>query len=160
MCSDLEVGPVPMLAEKVLTLSGSEASLGELAAKALLVVNVASECGYTPQYAGLQELYERYRDRGLVVAGFPCNQFGGQEPGSAEQISEFSSVRYGVTFPLFAKIDVNGPDRHPVFAELTAAADSRGRAGDVRWNFEKFLVAGEGRVLARFRHKTEPLAAE
>jgi glutathione peroxidase len=151
---------VTVLDIKANRLDGAPGSLGELAARAVLVVNVASECGFTPQYAGLQALYERYRDRGLVVAGFPCNQFGAQEPGTAEEIGEFCSVNYGVTFPMFAKVEVNGPERHPLFAELTKAADARGRAGDVRWNFEKFLVTGDGQVLARFRTGTEPEAPE
>jgi glutathione peroxidase len=144
----------------VRTLDGRPATLGEFHATALLVVNVASRCGFTPQYQGLQALYDRYGDRGLVVAGFPCNQFGAQEPGTAQEISQFCSVRYGVTFPMFAKVDVNGPGRHPVFAELTRAADAQGNSGDVLWNFEKFLVSGDGQVLARFRTGTEPLAPE
>jgi glutathione peroxidase len=156
----VEVGAVTVLDDKVTTLGGPDTTLGELAARALLVVNVASQCGFTPQYTGLQALYDRYRDRGLVVAGFPCNQFGGQEPGTAAEIGEFCSVNYGVTFPMFAKIDVNGPGRHPVFAALTAAPDPDGKAGDVRWNFEKFLVGANGIVLARFRTRTEPQAPE
>jgi glutathione peroxidase len=142
------------------TLSGEPSSLGDLAGTTLLVVNVASKCGFTPQYAGLERLHERYRDRGFSVVGFPCNQFGGQEPGTAEEIAEFCSVTYGVSFPMFEKIDVNGPGRHPVFQELTAAADAGGSAGDVQWNFEKFLVGPDGKVLARFRTQTEPEAPE
>ncbi|HKR69336.1 MAG TPA: glutathione peroxidase [Streptosporangiaceae bacterium] len=142
------------------TLSGDAASLGAFAGSPILVVNVASQCGLTPQYAGLQRLYERFADRGLVVAGFPCNQFGAQEPGTPDEISEFCSVNYGVTFPMFAKIDVNGPDRHPLYAELTETADAEGKAGDIQWNFEKFLLSPDGKVLARFRPMTEPEAPE
>lgn len=138
------------------TLAGQPGSLGDFAGKALLVVNVASKCGLTPQYAGLEQLHERYADRGFSVVGFPCNQFGGQEPGSAEEIQEFCSATYGVTFPMFAKIEVNGPGRHPVYAELTETADADGTAGDIQWNFEKFLVAPDGRVVGRFRPRVEP----
>ena len=142
------------------TLSGDAAKLGDFAGSTVLVVNVASQCGLTPQYAGLQRLYQRFADRGLVVAGFPCNQFGEQEPGTPTEISEFCSVNYGVTFPMFAKIDVNGPDRHPLYAELTDVADAEGKAGDIQWNFEKFLLGPDGKVLARFRPLTEPEAPE
>jgi glutathione peroxidase len=138
------------------SLSGQPASLGDLAGKTLLVVNVASKCGLTPQYRGLERLHERFSDRGFSVAGFPCNQFGGQEPGTAGEISEFCSVNYGVTFPMFEKIEVNGPGRHPIYAELTAVADESGEAGDIQWNFEKFLVGPDGTVLARFRPRTDP----
>jgi glutathione peroxidase len=142
------------------TLSGDAATLGDFAGSTILVVNVASQCGLTPQYAGLQRLYEQFADRGLVVAGFPCNQFGAQEPGTPAEISEFCSVNYSVTFPMFAKIDVNGPDRHPLYAELTEVTDAEGKAGDIQWNFEKFLVGPDGKVLARFRPLTEPEAPE
>ncbi|ROO52945.1 glutathione peroxidase [Micromonospora sp. Llam0] len=138
------------------TLAGQPGSLGDYAGKALLVVNVASKCGLTPQYGGLEQLHERYADRGFSVVGFPCNQFGGQEPGSAEEIQEFCSATYGVTFPMFAKIEVNGPGRHPVYAELTETADVDGTAGDIQWNFEKFLIAPDGRVVGRFRPRVEP----
>ncbi|MFV2008232.1 MULTISPECIES: glutathione peroxidase [unclassified Micromonospora] len=138
------------------TLAGQPGSLRDFAGKALLVVNVASKCGLTPQYAGLEQLHERYADRGFSVVGFPCNQFGGQEPGSAEEIQEFCSATYGVTFPMFAKIEVNGPGRHPVYAELTETADADGAAGDIQWNFEKFLIAPVGRVVGRFRPRVEP----
>jgi glutathione peroxidase len=137
-------------------LAGQPASLGDLAGKTVLVVNVASKCGLTPQYAGLERLHERYAGRGFSVAGFPCNQFGGQEPGSAEEIQQFCSTSYGVTFPMFEKIDVNGPGRHPVYTELTQLPDGAGEAGDIQWNFEKFLVGPDGTVLARFRPRTEP----
>jgi glutathione peroxidase len=142
------------------TLDGQPASLGDLAGKTLLVVNVASKCGLTPQYAGLERLHEQFADRGFAVVGFPCNQFGGQEPGSAEEIAEFCSATYGVSFPMFEKIDVNGPGRHPVYSELTALADGSGEAGDIQWNFEKFLVSPDGKAIARFRPRTEPDAPE
>jgi glutathione peroxidase len=140
----------------VKTLDGQDSSLGSLAGKALLVVNVASKCGLTPQYSGLERLQERFSGQGFSVAGFPCNQFAGQEPGGAEEIQTFCSTTYGVTFPLFEKIDVNGEGRHPLYAELTKTADAEGAAGDVQWNFEKFLVGADGEVLARFRPRTEP----
>jgi glutathione peroxidase len=138
------------------TLAGEPSSLGELAGKTLLVVNVASKCGLTPQYAGLERLHERFAERGFAVVGFPCNQFGGQEPGTAEEIQDFCSATYGVSFPMFEKIEVNGPGRHPVYTELTAVPDAAGEAGDVQWNFEKFLVGPDGTVLGRFRPRTEP----
>ncbi len=142
------------------TIDGQPASLGDFAGSAVLVVNVASKCGLTPQYTGLQRLYEQFADRGLVVAGFPCNQFGEQEPGTPAEITEFCSVNYGVTFPLFAKIDVNGPGRHPLYAQLTETPDAEGKAGDIQWNFEKFLLGADGKVVARFRPLTEPEAPE
>jgi glutathione peroxidase len=138
------------------TLTGKPASLGELAGTTLLVVNVASRCGLTPQYTGLERLHERYASRGFSVVGFPCNQFGGQEPGTAAQIAEFCSTTYGVTFPMFEKIEVNGPGRHPVYTELTTVPDASGEAGDVKWNFEKFLVGPDGGVIARFRPQVTP----
>jgi glutathione peroxidase len=137
------------------TLEGKPTSLTKYEGEALLIVNVASKCGLTPQYAELQALHERYADRGFSVLGFPCNQFGAQEPGSAEQIREFCSTSYGVTFPMFEKLNVNGPDRHPLYTQLTAVADANGEAGDVQWNFEKFLVTPDGAV-RRFRPKTKP----
>jgi len=140
----------------VKTLNGEPASLGDLAGKTLLVVNVASKCGLTPQYAGLERLHERFAGQGFAVVGFPCNQFGGQEPGSAAEIQEFCSLTYGVTFPMFEKIEVNGPGRHPLYAELTAVPDASGQAGDIQWNFEKFLIAPDGTVIGRFRTSTEP----
>jgi glutathione peroxidase len=142
------------------TLAGQPSSLGELSGKTLLVVNVASKCGLTPQYAGLEALHEQLADRGFSVVGFPCNQFGGQEPGSAAEIAEFCSTSYGVSFPMFEKIDVNGEGRHPIYTELTAQADADGAAGDIQWNFEKFLVGPDGTVLARFRPLTAPDAPE
>ena len=142
------------------TLDGKPATIGQFADKAVLVVNVASKCGLTPQYTTLEALQKAYAGRGFSVVGFPCNQFGGQEPGSAEEITEFCSTTYGVSFPLFEKIDVNGEGRHAVYAELTQAEDAAGEAGDITWNFEKFLLDGEGEVVARFRPRTEPDAPE
>jgi glutathione peroxidase len=138
------------------TLKGEETSLGELKGKAVLVVNVASKCGLTPQYEGLEKLHEQYADRGFAVVGFPCNQFGGQEPGSAEEIETFCSMTYGVTFPMMEKVDVNGADRHPVYDVLTQTPDAEGEAGDIKWNFEKFLLSPEGEVVARFRPLVKP----
>jgi glutathione peroxidase len=137
-------------------LNGKPESLSAYDGKVVLAVNVASKCGFTPQYAGLQALQDRYADRGLVVLGFPCNQFFSQEPGSAEQIQEFCSINYGVTFPLFAKLDVKGPAQHPLYAILSEVADDSGKAGNVKWNFEKFLIGRDGRVLRRFRSKVVP----
>ena len=141
------------------TLSGDDTSLAAFDGP-ILVVNVASKCGLTPQYAGLEKLAEDYRDRGLTVVGVPCNQFMGQEPGTADEIATFCSTTYGVTFPLLAKTDVNGDDRHPLYAELTKAADAGGEAGDIQWNFEKFLLDRDGAVIGRFRPRTEPDAPE
>ncbi|HEY1174575.1 MAG TPA: glutathione peroxidase [Phytomonospora sp.] len=142
------------------TLDGADTSLADYKGKALLIVNVASKCGLTPQYGGLERLHEAYASRGFSVLGFPCNQFGGQEPGTSEEIAEFCSTTYGVTFPMFAKGDVNGADRQPLYTELTAAPDADGAAGDVQWNFEKFLVSPEGRIVARFRPQTGPESDE
>ncbi|MFH9352875.1 glutathione peroxidase [Kitasatospora sp. NPDC017646] len=142
------------------TLAGEAASLGDHKGKALLIVNVASKCGLTPQYIGLENLQKRYAERGFTVLGFPCNQFAGQEPGSAEEIQGFCSTTYGVTFPLFEKIDVNGDDRHPLYRQLTEVADAEGQAGDVSWNFEKFLISPDGTVAARLRPRVEPESAE
>jgi glutathione peroxidase len=138
------------------TLAGEPATLADLRGKAVLIVNVASKCGLTPQYTGLEQLHERYAERGFTVVGFPCNQFGGQEPGTAEEIQTFCSTTYGVTFPMMEKVDVNGDDRHPVYQELTAVADADGTAGDIQWNFEKFLVDADGAVVGRYRPRTEP----
>jgi glutathione peroxidase len=140
----------------VKTLAGEPASLGDHAGHTLLIVNVASKCGLTPQYAALQDLYDRYTERGFEVLGFPCNQFGGQEPGGPEEIQQFCSVNYGVTFPLFEKIEVNGPHRHPLYDELTKTPDAGGHSGDIRWNFEKFLVAPDGTIVARYAPQTPP----
>lgn len=142
------------------TLDGRPTTLAELSDGATLVVNVASKCGLTPQYTALEKLATDYRDRGLTVVGVPCNQFMGQEPGTTEEIQEFCSTTYGVTFPLLAKTDVNGDGRHPLYTELTKASDADGQAGDIQWNFEKFLLAPDGAVVRRFRPRTEPDAPE
>ena len=142
------------------TLSGEPTTLAEQKGKALLIVNVASKCGLTPQYTGLEKLHERFADQGFAVLGFPCNQFGAQEPGSAEEIQTFCSTSYGVTFPLYEKIDVNGDDRHPLYAELTAVADAEGKAGDIQWNFEKFLVSPDGAIVGRYRPLVEPESSD
>ena len=142
------------------TLEGKPTTLAEQKGKALLLVNVASKCGLTPQYEGLERIHEQYADRGFAVLGFPCNQFLGQEPGTPDEIASFCSTTYGVTFPLFEKIDVNGDHRHPIYDELTAVADASGEAGDVKWNFEKFLVSPTGAIVGRFRPQVEPEAPE
>jgi glutathione peroxidase len=145
----------------VRTLADAPTTLAELARdKTLLIVNVASRCGLTPQYSGLVRLQQTYGERGFSVVGVPCNQFLGQEPGGAEEIQEFCSTTYGVDFPLLAKVDVNGEDRDPLYAELVETPDADGVAGDIQWNFEKFLVSRDGEVLARFRPRTEPEAPE
>jgi glutathione peroxidase len=138
------------------TLQGDDAKLGDYKGNALLLVNVASKCGLTPQYEGLERLQKTYGDRGFSVIGFPSNQFMGQEPGTPEEIAEFCSATYGVTFPLMEKIDVNGEDRHPIYSELTEKEDAEGAAGDITWNFEKFLVSPKGDVVARYRPQVEP----
>ena len=145
----------------VTTLQGEPTTLRDLTGgRPALVVNVASKCGLTPQYAGLEALHEQYRDRGFTVVGVPCNQFKGQEPGTADEIAEFCSATYGVTFPMTEKVDVNGPAAHPLFQALTTAPDMDGAAGEVSWNFEKWVVDGTGAVVARFRPRTEPDAPE
>lgn len=140
----------------VTTIDGRETTLAEWAGHVLLIVNVASECGLTEQYRALQELQEEFAMRGFFVLGFPCNQFGGQEPGTEEQIADFCDANYGVTFPLFAKIDVNGESAHPLYRRLTQVADADGEAGDVAWNFEKFIIDDSGEIVGRFRPRTEP----
>lgn len=141
----------------VRTLRGEPLSLGEFKGKALLIVNVASKCGFTPQYEGLQALHQRYAGRGFSVIGMPCNQFGEQEPGSTDEIEQFCKANYGVTFPILEKADVNGPNRHPLFEQLTRVPNHKGETGDVRWNFEKFLIDPEGEPVARFSTRMEPL---
>ena len=141
---------MPLADLQLRTLDGLPVRLSDFRGRTLLIVNVASQCGLTPQYAGLQSLFETCSPRGLSVLGFPCNQFAGQEPGSAGEILEFCETHFGVTFPMFEKVDVNGPGRHPLFAELVAHPDDEGYAGDVRWNFEKWVVSPEGEVSARF----------
>ena len=144
----------------VRTLDGEDSSLASLAGKALLLVNVASKCGLTPQYSALEELHARLAPRGFSVVGFPCNQFGGQEPGTAEEIELFCSTTYGVTFPMFEKIEVNGEGRHPIYDELTVVPDASGEAGDIQWNFEKFVLRPDGSVAGRFRPRTAPDAPD
>jgi glutathione peroxidase len=138
------------------TLSGDASSLKAYEGKTLLLVNVASQCGLTPQYTGLEGLQKRYEGRGFTVLGFPCNQFGEQEPGSPEEIATFCSTNYGVTFPLFEKIDVNGEGKHPIYAELEEVADADGHVGDIRWNFEKFLIGPSGEIVACYSPMVTP----
>jgi glutathione peroxidase len=137
-------------------LDGSPADLHDYEDKAVLLVNVASRCGLTPQYTGLEELHERFAGRGFTVLGVPCNQFGGQEPGTADEIATFCSTSYGVTFPLTEKVEVNGDERHPLYQQLVDVPDGDGHTGDIRWNFEKFLVAPGGEIVARFNPLVEP----
>lgn len=137
-------------------LAGGQGGLGDQKGNVTLMVNVASKCGLTPQYEGLQGLQDRYADKGFSVLGFPCNQFLEQEPGTPDEIAEFCDVNYGVTFPLFEKIEVNGDGQHPLYAELTKATDDEGHTGEIRWNFEKFLVSGDGEVIKRFSPTIEP----
>jgi glutathione peroxidase len=145
---------------RINALTGGPLALDQFRGNAVLVVNVASQCGMTPQYAALQALADAYADRGLVVLGVPCNQFGDQEPGTAAEIATFCQTNYGVRFPMTEKVQVNGEDRHPLYAELVGAVDARGHTGDVRWNFEKFLVAPDGQVVARFHPRVTPDAPE
>jgi glutathione peroxidase len=140
----------------VTTIDGADTTLAEHAGEVMLVVNVASKCGYTPQYTALQQLQETYSDQGFTVLGFPCNQFLFQESGSEAQIAQFCSVTYGVSFPMFSKIKVKGRDQHPLYAELTKVEDNNGKAGNVKWNFEKFLVNRNGDIVGRFRTKMTP----
>ncbi|SOD94858.1 glutathione peroxidase [Blastococcus haudaquaticus] len=143
------------------TLQGEPTTLRELTGgRPALVVNVASRCGLTPQYAALEAIHEEYAARGFTVVGVPCNQFMRQEPGTAEEIAEFCSATYGVTFPMTEKVDVNGPDAHPLYRQLTGTPDVDGNDGDVAWNFEKFVIGGHGEVVARFRPQTQPDAPE
>ena len=150
-----------LLDQPIATLQGEPTTLGTLTGgRPALVVNVASRCGLTPQYSQLEALHEEYGLRGFTVVGVPCNQFGGQEPGTTEEIASFCSATYGVTFPMTEKVEVNGPGAHPVFQRLTAVEDAQGAAGDVQWNFEKWLVDADGEVVARFRPRTEPDSPE
>ena len=153
--ADMTVTDIPLT-----TLDGRAMSLADYSGRAVLVVNVASKCGLTPQYSALEKLAQDYAARGLTVLGVPCNQFMGQEPGTAEEIQAFCSTTYGVTFPLLAKTEVNGPGQHPLYAELTKTPDAGGEAGDVQWNFEKFLIAPGGTAVNRFRPRTVPDAPE
>ena len=141
-------------------LLGGAAPLSDYAGKVVLIVNVASHCGNTPQYEGLEALYEKYQDRGLAVLGFPCNQFGGQEPGTNAQIAQFCSSTYKVKFPMFAKIEVNGQNAAPLYKHLTALETQPAKKGNITWNFEKFIVGKNGQVVARFAPQTAPDARE
>src|SRR4051794_12101616 len=145
---------------KIGSLSGDPGSLSDHKGKAVLVVNVASKCGLTPQYEGLERIHEQYRDRGFTVIGVPCNQFGEQEPGSPEEIATFCSTSYGVTFPMTEKVEVNGENRHPLYQQLVDVPDGEGHTGDIRWNFEKFVIAPGGEQITRFSPLTEPEAPE
>lgn len=138
------------------TIDGVDTSLAQFAGKALLIVNVASQCGLTPHYAGMQALHERFAERGFAVLGFPCNQFGSQEPGSEQQIKQFCETRFGVTFPMFAKLEVNGAGRHPLYAWLTSQATKPDGSGDIKWNFAKFVIGPTGEVVARFAPTVTP----
>lgn len=140
----------------VKTIDGTDKTLSDYAGKVLLIVNVASQCGYTPQYKGLEALYQKYRDQGLEVLAFPCNDYGAQEPGSNSEIQQFCETRYGVTFPLFDKVHAKGSDQHPLYARLTQTAPT----GDVAWNFEKFLISKQGEVVGRYKSSVSPDAAE
>ena len=145
-----------MFATKIKGLTTGDDALGALNGKVVLVVNVASKCGLTPQYTGLEALQKEFSAKGFSVLGVPCNQFGAQEPGSADEITTFCSTNYGVTFPLTEKIDVNGPGRHPLYEKMTKVTDAEGHSGDIRWNFEKFLVGKDGNVIARFSPMVTP----
>jgi glutathione peroxidase len=156
--SDVRIAP--LTAGNPSDSGDTPATLAPRPGQTTLVVNVASKCGLTPQYEGLERLQQRFADRGFTVLGVPCNQFGGQEPGSSEQIAEFCSATYGVSFPLTEKVEVNGPGRHPLYAELVDVPDAQGYTGDIRWNFEKFLVDPSGQVVARFAPTAEPESDE
>jgi glutathione peroxidase len=151
---------MPLLNVDLKALSGGDLAHEATDGKTVLVVNVASKCGLTPQYTGLENLQQRFGEHGFTVLGAPCNQFGGQEPGTAEEIETFCSTTYGTSFPMLEKLDVNGADRHPLYRTLVETPDADGEAGDVQWNFEKFLVASDGTVLGRFRPQTEPESDE
>ncbi len=162
-----EVMPTKLSAEEIdrlysadiVTINGENTNLQDFRGKTLLIVNVASQCGLTSQYEGLENLYQDYRGKGVVVLGFPCNQFGGQEPGSEKEIKEFCRTNYGIEFPMFSKIEVNGPNRHPIYKLLTRAATKDGKNGDITWNFEKFVVRSDG-TIHRFSPRTEPMDPE
>jgi glutathione peroxidase len=145
---------------KVNTIDGQQTTLTQYKGKTILIVNVASRCGLTKQYEGLEALYKKYKDRGLVILGFPCNQFMGQEPGTEAEIAEFCSVNYGVTFPLFSKIDVNGEDTHPLYQYLKKELPGTGNKPDIEWNFAKFLIDKEGKPVYRYHPKVKPAELE
>ena len=142
----------------VTDMNGKDVHLSDYKGKVLLIVNVASECGFTPQYEGLEKIYKKYKDNGFEILGFPCNQFGGQEPGTNEEIKNFCSSKYGVTFKLFNKIEVNGKNRSPLYARLEDNTNTE--QGDIKWNFEKFLISKNGDIVARFRSAVTPESAE
>jgi glutathione peroxidase len=146
----------PMWNAAIKTLKGQATTLAAYKGKALMLVNVASQCGNTPQYATLEALQKKYGPKGFTVIGFPCNQFGQQEPGTAEEIQTFCATNYGITFPIMEKIEVNGPNRHDIYKSLTQIADAGGHAGDIRWNFEKFVVSADGTKITRFSPKQKP----
>jgi glutathione peroxidase len=146
----------PMWNTPIKTLKGQPTTLASYKGKALMLVNVASQCGNTPQYATLEALQKKYEPKGFTVIGFPCNQFGGQEPGSAEEIATFCATNYGITFPIMEKIEVNGPKRHDIYKALTPIPDPSGHTGDIRWNFEKFVVSADGKTITRFAPGTKP----
>lgn len=150
------VATAPIYDVAVKTITGADQTLAEYRGRTLLIVNVASRCGFTPQYAGLEALYRKYKDRGLVVLGFPCNQFGSQEPGTEDDIQQFCSTTYDVTFPMFAKIDVNGPGTHPLYALLKPARPGVLGTEAIKWNFTKFLVSADGEVVARYAPSDTP----
>ena len=151
---------MPVYDHQIAALDGSPMDLGSLKGQTTLIVNVASKCGLTPQYEGLERLHERFGGRGFSVLGVPCNQFGEQEPGGPEEIATFCSTTYGVSFPMTEKVEVNGPGRHPLYEELTGTLDAEGQAGDIQWNFEKFLISPDGEVVRRFRPLVDPESDE
>ena len=154
MTTSLFAADAPLYAIPLKDIDGKDTSLKAYAGKALLVVNVASQCGFTPQYSGLEALWRKYKTQGLVVLGFPCNDFGAQEPGTTSEIKQFCSSNFDVTFPLFDKLHVKGPEQHPLYAALTGSTSPL--PGDVKWNFGKFLISRDGKILARFDSETEP----
>jgi glutathione peroxidase len=155
------MGAMPNLHDFTLpTIDGDDRALADYRGKVVLVVNVASRCGLTPQYDGLEKLHERYQARGFAVLGFPCNQFAGQEPGTEAEIKQFCSTKYGVTFPMFSKVEVNGPGSTPLYAWLTGQPSEPEAKGPIKWNFGKFLLGRDGALLARFDPRTDPLAPE
>jgi glutathione peroxidase len=158
--SDVQIAPLTALPDAISDATSRATSLAPRPGVATLVVNVASQCGLTPQYEGLERLQRRFAGRDFTVLGVPCNQFAGQEPGTSEQIAEFCSTSYGVSFPLTEKVEVNGAGRHPLYAELVDVPDAQGYTGDIRWNFEKFLIGPSGQVVARFDPQTEPESDE
>ncbi|EDY83984.1 glutathione peroxidase subfamily, putative [Verrucomicrobiia bacterium DG1235] len=151
--ADTSIYDIPLV-----DINGHDTSLAEHKGKVLLIVNVASKCGYTKQYDGLEKLYDQYKDKGVVVLGFPCNQFGGQEPGTEAEIAEFCRLTFGVSFPMYSKVDVNGPTRHPLYTYL--AGDSSPFPGKIGWNFNKFLISKDGKILHRYASKVTPLSQE